>query len=155
MEPLFAALEAAPLALWLRGARWGYAAVNTAHILGLALLIGAIVTLDLRRLGAFASVPLETATRLLTPVAASGLALAIVAGALLFAPRASEYAANPVFVTKVALVAFGAAFALLLHAPHRFRIDRLSPRRRALCAALSLSLWLAVLTLGRLIAFTG
>ena len=155
MEPLLAALEAAPPAAWLRGARWGYAAVNTAHILGLALLIGAIAALDLRRLGAYASVPMTGATRLLTPVAAVGLALAVLTGAALFASRASEYAANPVFVFKVALVAVGTAFALALHGPHRWHIDRLSPGARAVCAAFSLCLWFTVLALGRLIAFTG
>ncbi len=155
MEPFLAALEAAPPAVWLRGARWGYAAVNTAHILGIALLVGSIAALDLRRLGAFRSVAMADAARLLTPVAASGLALAILAGFCLFAPRATEYAVNPVFVAKVALVAAGTAFAILLHGPHRFRIDRLPARSRAACAALSLAVWLSVLTLGRLIAFTG
>ena len=51
LETLLADLQATPAAQWLRGARWGYAAVSGGHVLGIALLVGAILPLDLRLLG--------------------------------------------------------------------------------------------------------
>jgi len=42
------AIEQWPLAAALRSGRWSYAAVNGGHIIGIALLFGAIVPLDLR-----------------------------------------------------------------------------------------------------------
>lgn len=154
MESLLAGIEATTVAQWARASRWGYAGLNAAHILGLALLVGAMVPLNLVRLG-WRRVPAQSAARLLVPTAGAGLALAIVTGAIMFASRATEYAAMTVFQAKMALVAFGLASALLLHARYGLTMGLASPRRTAVHAALSLATWLAVLVLGRLIAFVG
>jgi len=153
MPDLLAALAASDVATALRFSRWGYAAVNTAHVLGIALLVGAILPLDLRLLGARASVPLEAASRLLVPVVATGLALAVATGGLLFATRAPEYGAMPLVWLKLALVATGAAAALLTHLRAGPAFARLAPRARAARGALSLACWLGALVAGRMIAF--
>src|SRR5690606_26256279 len=103
MDPLLAALEATAFAQYLRGARWGYAAVNGTHLLGIALLVGAIVPLDLRLLGLWRGTPVAVLARVLVPVAATGLAVAVVAGALLFSIRAREYADLGVLQVKLVL----------------------------------------------------
>ena len=59
MEALFAALEGTALAQTLRGSRWVYAAVNTAHIFAIALLIGSVVPLNLRLLGVWRGISRE------------------------------------------------------------------------------------------------
>ena len=53
LGPLLGALEGWPIAVLLRGSSVVYLLVNAAHILFIGLLLGAIVTLDLRLLGAF------------------------------------------------------------------------------------------------------
>ena len=59
VDAVLAAVEASGLATALRFSRgWGYAAVNTAHVLGVALLVGAAVPLALRLLGLWRGVPL-------------------------------------------------------------------------------------------------
>ena len=90
MVGLLAGLAASAVAQHLRSARWEYAAANTAHVLGIALLVGAILPLDLRLLGVWRSVPHQDLARVLVPVAAAGLALAATAGILLFATRAGR-----------------------------------------------------------------
>lgn len=145
------ALEGLALAEWLRYSRWGYAGVNTAHVLGIALLVGAIVPLDLRLLGLWRTVELGPLYRLLSRVAAAGLLLAVASGILLFAVRASEYAALELFLAKLALVALGAIHALALHLGTRFPE---APRtRQRLAGAVSLLTWPAALVCGRLLAF--
>lgn len=52
MEALFAALEASTWATALSGSLWVYPLINAGHLLGIALLVGAIVPMDLRLLGA-------------------------------------------------------------------------------------------------------
>lgn len=151
MEALLAVVEDAALAEWLRHSRYGYAAVNAAHILGLALLVGAVTALDLKLVGAFASADDAALRTVLVPVAASGLLLAVLTGACLFAVRASEYAALPLFLAKLALILFGTLHALAVHA--RGGLARLSPAARRRTGALSLLTWLAVLACGRLLAF--
>ncbi len=158
MDAWFAALEAlAPVAA-LRSGRWSYAAVNAGHIVGLALLFGAIVPLDLRLIGLWRGVSIRALARVLVPVAATGLALAVMAGLFLFAIRASEYAAMPLFWVKMALVVCGVANALLLRralAWERGTHDAgvAPPMRLRAAGALSIALWLSAIVAGRMLAF--
>jgi hypothetical protein len=151
VEAVLDALVASAPAQWLRFSRWGYAAVNTTHVFGIALLVGAILPLDLRLLGFWRSVALEPLARVLVPVAATGLLLAGTTGAFLFITRAPEYAAIDLFLVKVALIGTGAVHALSLHlGPGLAHASR--ARLRAAGAA-SLSIWVAALVFGRLLAF--
>ena len=151
MEAVLDALVASAPAQWLRFSRWGYAAVNTTHVLGIALLVGAIVPLDLRLLGLWRSVALEPLARVLVPVAAAGLLVAVTTGVFLFITRADEYAALDLFLVKAALIATGAVHALSLQlGPGLAKASR--ARLRA-AGATSLSIWVAALVCGRLLAF--
>lgn len=151
MESVTAALEGLALAEWLRYSRFGYATVSALHVFGIALLVGAIVPLDLRLLGLWSSIELRPLYRVLSRVAATGLVVAVASGALLFATRASEYAALDLFLVKIALIAAGAALAAGLH----FGVDlpRLGRARQRAAGALSLLIWPTVLLCGRLLAF--
>lgn len=153
MESLFAALESSGVATYLRSARWGYAAVNATHILGIALLIGAILPLDLRLLGLWRGVERSGLLRVLVPTAAAGLVLSASAGLLLFSVRASDYAALTVFQLKLALIAVGTLSALWAHFRNGFLLETASDLRLRLHAAVSILCWLGALACGRLIAF--
>lgn len=155
MDALLAALEGTALAQTLRVSRWGYAAVNAAHILGIALLIGALVPLNLRFLGLWPTVPRQTLVRVLAPVAAGGLALAIIAGLLLFSVRAREYAAVGFLQIKLVLIATALLAALALHLAHGRTLDTAGDRHLSGHAVVSLVCWLGALICGRLIAFAG
>ncbi|WP_445398454.1 hypothetical protein [Zobellella sp. An-6] len=153
------ALEATALAGALRNSVWVYPLVNAAHILGVALLVGAIVPLDLRLLGAWRSVALAPLWRVLTRTAGAGLALAIVCGSLLFITRATEYAASGLFISKMAVVAMGTANALALRWVRPVDPERILPAgakppgRVRLAGGVSLAAWLTALTLGRLVGY--
>lgn len=155
MEALLAALESSDVATYLRAARWGYAAVNAAHILGIALLVGAVLPLNLRLLGLWRGVERAALVRVLVPTAATGLALAAAAGILLFSVQAGDYAALGVFQIKLLLIALGTLSALLAHARHGFLLSTASRRHLAGHAAVSIACWLGALACGRLIAFFG
>ena len=77
---LMVAIENNALATWLRSSAWGYPAVETLHILGLALLFGTAVAFDLRLLGVPSSLPVDGVARFLLPLARIGFALAVVWG---------------------------------------------------------------------------
>ncbi len=146
---ILAALEGSALAGTLRGSTWLYPLVNAAHILGIALLFGAIVPLDLRLMGVWRGIPLDTLSRVLTSVAATGLALAMSAGVLLFVARATEYAASPFFRAKMILLFLGLANVAGYHLWGRHRPQRAGH----LFGAASLALWIAVIILGRLVGY--
>lgn len=143
--------NAAPIAA-LRESTFAYPIVNTLHIIGIALLFGAIVTLDLRLLGwRREAAPVDRLAGLLLPVAIAGLAVAIPAGLLLFATDARAYAASPLFQAKILLIALAIGNALWLRASER----RGSPpeRRAALAGGASIVLWLGAIVLGRLVGY--
>lgn len=155
MQALLAGLEGTALAEALRVSRWGYAAVNAAHVFGIALLVGGILPLNLRAFGLWRSVPVPALARVLVPMAASGLAIAVLAGVLLFSVRAREYADLAVFQAKLALIIIGALSALRLHTGHGLSLQTAGERRLAVHAAISCVCWIGALACGRLIAFAG
>lgn len=154
---LLAAIEQAPLAAMLRGSVWLYPLVNAAHIVGIALLFGAIVPLDLRLLGAWKSLSLTALARILLPVAITGLTIAIVAGALLFITDARAYAGSPWFQAKIAFVALAVMNALMLRLvpAWRRRTEAGSPKGAGLrlAGAASIGLWLGAIVFGRLVGY--
>lgn len=153
MEAFFAGLEATAPAQYLRVSRWGYAAVSGAHILGIALLVGAILPLNLRLLGLWPSIPRAHLLRVLVPITATGLALAVLTGSLLFSVRAQEYAAVGYLQVKLVLVLVGLLLALMIHRAYGLTLEGASPTRLRFHALLSLGCWLGALACGRLIAF--
>ena len=143
----------------LRASRWVYPLVNAAHITGLALLFGAILPLDLRLLGAWREVPLHHLARVLVPAALAGLALAAASGLLLFSVSAAKYAAMPLFLLKLGLIAAALANALMLRRSADWTLAQIPEVRSDLTfrlkfsALLSLALWIFVILCGRFLAY--
>jgi hypothetical protein len=149
VQELAAAIEASGLAGFLRASRWTYPLVNALHLLGVALLVGAVAPMDLRLVGAWrGEVPVATVLSLLRPVAAAGAGLAVATGALLFIVQARDYVALPAFWVKMGLVALG-----LVHALANPRIAAATRGRQRLAGAVSLAVWVVVLGLGRLLGY--
>lgn len=135
----------------LRQSSLAYPLVNALHVVGIALLFGAIVPLDLRLAGwRAADGALGPLSRVVLPVAVFGFVLAACAGLLLFATDARAYAASPLFQAKLILIALA-----LLNAFWLRRIDwRNTPTNHTRIAGISsLLLWLGVILLGRLIGY--
>lgn len=153
------ALEATGLAQALRHSVWAYPLVNAAHLLGVALLLGAIIPLDLRLLGVWSSVPVVPLWRVLTRTAASGLVLAMAFGSLLFITAATEYAASGLFLYKMVVVGIATANAVALRVIADDALSRMGATRGKLSAyvqiagGVSLVAWLTALILGRLVGY--
>jgi hypothetical protein len=141
-----------PGAAWLQQSGTAYLFVNAAHILGIGILLGAILPMDLRLLGLFRRYPLEVLAPLLTRCAATGLALAAITGLWLFSVKPAEYLVNEAFLWKVALLAIALCNIAFQHWGMTRRGLLAAPAAR-LSAGLSLCLWLSVLVAGRWIGF--
>ena len=153
MTSFWAAIQATDIAVWINLSRWGYAAISTVHVLGIATLLGSMLVLDLRLLGLGRSVDPHRLAGFVVPVAATGLVIAILSGALMFSGRASEYAAFETFQVKMALLASAIALILVAHLRFGFRFDRATHRQQAAIGAISLVFWLCIAVSGRMIAF--
>jgi hypothetical protein len=157
VDAWLSALEASALGEGLRESQYAYPLVNAAHIMALAAVFGSILALDLRLIGLWQAVPIAPLARVLPRISAVGLALAIITGFALFSVQPFDYLANPVFPIKLALIAFAAANALLLHRTPGWRqvLDgaRMAPPRVRIAAMLSLLGWTGAILAGRLLAF--
>jgi len=150
------ALADSSLAAALRGSATLYLVVNATHILGIALLVGAIIPLDLRLAGAFPRTPIPAIAPLLRGMAVGGLALAALSGAILFTANPVEYLANPAFRLKLLLLSaalFNAALVTRSAAWSRVISGQPPAPRLRLAALLSAILWVATLLAGRWIGF--
>lgn len=154
-----AALQATALSAALRASIWAYPLINAGHIVGIALLFGAIVPLDLRLAGSWRSAPLASLWRMLRPVAVCGLLLAACCGVLMFAARPQDYISSPLFGTKMALMLLALVNALLLERAVKPALAALDAPAEPLPAAwrvagvASIALWFAVIVIGRLIGY--
>lgn len=153
MQSVAAWLEASPVARLLQESGWLYAGINTLHVLGIGLLVGAIALLDLRLLGVWRSVPKATLAQPAVAVASAGLVVAILTGACLLTVQAREYVANPLLYAKFGAIAVGLANVAALRLAGRGWTDESFAWRHRVAGLVSLTAWLAALTCGRLIAY--
>ncbi|WP_225783621.1 DUF2214 domain-containing protein [Xenophilus sp. Marseille-Q4582] len=156
MDAWLSLLGTWPGGRWLQGSGTAYLFVNTVHLLGLALLLGAIVPLDLRLAGGLRGEGLPLLARALSRTAAAGLALALPTGLWLFSVRPVDYADNPAFLYKLALLFLALLNVAWQHAAPGWRavLGGAPPTAGVRWRArLSLLLWLGVLLAGRWIGF--
>lgn len=149
-------LEASAAGNWMRSSGWAYPVVNLLHLLGLVLVIGPMLLLDLRLLGAARHFSLPEVSAALTPWAVVGLLLLLPSGILLFTADAGPLLGNRLLQIKLLLIALGIANALLFRRLWSARLvdwDWRPPRAGQVQAGLSAICWLAAGTLGRLIAY--
>lgn len=155
MQEVALFLEQAALAEGLRDSVWLYPLVNAGHVLGIAVVVGGIIPLDLKILGLWPGLPLLPFWRALRATVAAGLALAIITGLLLFLARASDYLASPWFLSKMAVLLvslINVAFVMVRY-PLPDIGNRPPPRELKVCALISLVGWCFVLLLGRLVGY--
>jgi hypothetical protein len=133
----------------------GYPSMITLHAIGMAIMVGLCLLLDLRLLGKFDAIPVASLQKFLG-VAWIGFGVNLLSGSALFAAQATSYIVNPVFMSKMALVFAGAAMAAILQ-PQLAKAGTWSngqaPGGTRVVAFLSIIFWLTAITLGRLTAY--
>jgi len=151
-------LASTPLSQAMREHLWLYPVVETVHITGFAVLVGAVALFDLRVLGCARSLPVRALGRHLLRWALASLLLVVPAGVLLFSSQPLEFIANPVFRLKLALLAMAGLNAASFHAGvyrsvATWDMERPAPPLARAQAALSLLLWISVIACGRMLAY--
>jgi len=157
LDALAQAFLGSPLNEWIQATYWLWPVMEITHFIGLTLLMGGLLIVDLRLLGLFPSVKL-TATHKVLPLVLLGFTLNLITGILFFIGDPMRYSVNVGFQIKMLLVLVAGANAFLFHS--RYWLDSQSSLSMALnrvderiVAGLSLCLWTGVLLLGRLIPY--
>lgn len=129
---------------------WLYPALECVHILGVALLVGNLLLLELRVWGRGRALDIHALAGLALPLSVAGFGLLALSGLTMFAAAPNELLANRMFVIKLSLVMLAGLNAAAFHA--RGGLRRLDGIARAQ-TLLSLGLWLLVIICGRWIAY--
>jgi hypothetical protein len=135
---------------WIASNPWLYPALEVVHIVGIAMLLGSLLLVELRVWGLGASLPVQPLARLALPVTLAGFALIALSGLTMFISQPAELIANRVFIVKMGLVTLAGLNAASSHA--RGSLERLDRTARLQTLA-SLGIWVAVIICGRWIAY--
>ncbi|MCF6097885.1 MAG: hypothetical protein E5Y65_28555 [Mesorhizobium sp.] len=152
MDEFLAGIEQLAIVRGLKASFVAYPIVNALHIMSIGALLTSVWLMDLRILGAFRSLPYVPFVTLLRRTAFTAFAGALVTGSLLFSVRAREYAAMPIFLTKMTLILLAVA-NFLTFMRHAKGGDEPPGGTVTILAVLSLVLWTSVLFAGRFIGF--
>ena len=146
-------LEATGLAEWVRASIPGYPSMIALHAVGMAVMVGLSLIIDLRVLGWFAGIPLQGLQRFFG-LAWIGFGINFLSGSALFSAQATSYIVDWDFMTKMGLVVLGAITAAILQ-PAVVRAgagNQLAGGTKAI-AALAIVFWLSAIVMGRLTAY--
>jgi hypothetical protein len=135
---------------WIAAHLVVYPALEVVHIVGISLLLGSLVLLELRVWGRGAELPLRPFARLALRVTVTGFGAIVCSGLVMFAAHPGEMLANRAFVIKIALVHLAAVNAVWFHG--RDSLARCDALARAQTVA-STGLWVAAIIAGRWIAY--
>jgi hypothetical protein len=160
VDPFFAFVEGSELASWIRGEsiEWTFVfpVVVTLHTIGMGFLAGGSAAIDLRILGLAPRMPLKL-MRQFFPTLWLSFAINALTGILLLIAYPTKALTNPVFYVKLCLIALA---VWLLHrvsvvALRAGNIEQgtvtLKAKQLAWASLLS---WVALITAGRLLAYT-
>ena len=156
MTAFLHALQDSAFSAWVVGSDsiWAYPMILTMHTVGLGIVVGSAVVIDLRLLGIGPGIPLDEIRRVF-PMFWIGFLINLVSGVMLFVSEAADKATQPVFLIKLLLVITGVVVTS--------RIRRAvfggpttpasAPPHSRTLAQTSLALWAGAIVAGRLMAY--
>ena len=130
---------------------WLYPALEVVHIVGIGLLLGSLVLVELRLWGRAAELPVRPLARFGLTLTLAGFALAAASGSMMFLSQPDELLANRPFLLKMALLLCVGLNAAVFHL--RGGIARHAEGVARGQTLLSLGLWLGIIICGRSIAY--
>jgi hypothetical protein len=151
--PVFEWLESTPVAQTIRHSAKLIALLESIHLIGLTLLLGSILMVDLSLLGlGIGRSPASRVAKELKGWTAAGLAIMLLSGPLILSSEAIRCYRTPAFWVKMALLAIAAIFHFTIHANVVFEEPPAQRQRARWTACLSLGLWTSVALAGKAIA---
>jgi hypothetical protein len=151
--PFFEWCQSSGLIVAMRGSRWLFPVIESTHLMGLALMGGAVLMVDLRLLGfGFQRQPVALVARDAYRWLIVSLFVMLPTGILLFMASAVKCYYLPVFWVKMTALVLALTFTFSV----RRRVamaagTSLNPIRSKLVAAVSVALWSTVAIAGRLV----
>jgi hypothetical protein len=153
--PFFQWCESLALSVAIRDSLWLFPVIEAVHLLGLALIGGIVLLVDLRLFGfSVTAKPLPALSREIEPWLIGSLGVMMMTGLLLYTSEPIKLYYNTPFWLKMAFLALAIGYTFTI----RRRVlaageARIAPAWRKLVAIISISLWTGVGISGRGIGF--
>jgi hypothetical protein len=150
LHAFFAWCDRTALAVAIRDAVWIFPGIMVVHLIGLALLGGMIILVDLRLLGFGARS--QTAGELAAALrrwTVAALLVTVASGVLLFVSEALRCYENPPFWLKMGSLAAAVLFTFTVRQRVARRSSQVVTWRERTTGAVSLALWFSVGLMGR------
>jgi hypothetical protein len=152
-------LEQTGVGTTIRESLWLFPIIETVHIFGIILLVGATSILDLRLMGlTFRDESVSKLARRFIPWALAGFIIQVTTGLLLFSSEATKMYGNMGFKIKMVLILIAGINALIFHSVAYQSVDKwehdpVGPLSARAAGLLSILLWFGIVAAGRWIAY--
>ena len=159
IDSLVQSIEGSAVNNWILSSQWLWPGMEILHFIGLSLLLGSMLVVDLRLAGFLRQIDIR-ATHSLLPWATVGFLLNLGSGIIFLLGDPARYAINIGFQVKMLLVLIAGLNALWFFRRLNPQIAAWQPHgdtpgEAKLVAVVSLGAWFGVLLLGRLIPYIG
>ncbi len=153
--PFFTWCEASFVGQTIRESLWLFPVIEAVHLIGLAVIGGTVLLVDLRLLGWGLRQPVHEIARAVRPWFLVSLVVMIVTGVSLFLSESVKCYYSQAFWVKMTCLPLAIAFTLTIKARVVRRQDHdIRPLVATLVALMSLALWFTVGAAGRWIGFS-
>ena len=155
LEPFFRWCESTAIGTAVRDSVWAFPILEAVHLLGLCMLGGALLVVDLRLLGAgLTGQPVARLARHARRWLITALAILISTGVPLFLSEAIKAYYNTSFWVKMTTLPIALAFTFAVRERVARQEDGEPGVRGKVVGAVSLALWFTVAAAGRWIGFS-
>ncbi len=141
--------EESGLGIYIRESAWGFAIALSIHAVGLAMVLGVVLVVNLRILGHVKEIPVLSYSGLFG-AAWVGFVINLLSGLALWSAHAERYTSQGVFILKLSLLAIGGILMKVLMNSVRAGDDEMKIKT---ISALCISCWLGAVITGRLMAY--
>jgi uncharacterized membrane protein len=148
---------AAGLSMFVTGTKWMWPTCETLHFVGLSLLMGIVLLVDLRMLGFIKNISFPVLHRLL-PWGILGFGINVLTGLLFFIGQPDQYIKSVPFQWKMALVLVAGANALyftMFDEVWELKSGDEAPMQAKVAAGSAVVLWVAIMWCGNMLPFIG
>jgi hypothetical protein len=142
---------------WVTDKNWVWPASEALHFIGLWLILGIILIVNLRLLGLMRAISYSAVHRLL-PWAGLGFAINVVTGMLFVTATPDQYGENISFLWKIIFLMVAGVDLLYLtvfEGPWHVESGNNAPARVKIAGATAIIAWVGVMYFGRMLPFLG
>ena len=154
---LFHSIQEIPVAVEMRESALLYPIILSTHLASIAIFGGMILMTNLRILGmVMPGTPVSQLYLALRPWKRLGFVIMVSCGVMLAGCEADKYYPNPIFWTKLTLLAMVFVHAMIFRSAvyaNPKALDARVPQIAKIAAISSIVIWLSIMTAGRWIAY--